>query len=300
MASGEEAPCCDWRSEVRSGGALREVELENGVNGWSAPPGGSFNVRGKDYLSKRVKVKSEECLLAPLGVDWLRSPVKLDHVLGRSDNRVMADLRKAQRKGEALKSFIFAVNLQVPGREHHSAVFYFVTEDPIPPGSLFYRFIHEDDAFRNSRFKLINRIVRGPWIVKGAVGNHAACILGKALTCNYLKGPNYLEIDVEIGSSALASTLVHLSLGYVNCVTVDMAFLVESQTEEDLPERILGAVRIAQIDMASAHPVNNDGGEKMPGVSGQQVSGFAWRKIGRGLSITGHKVDPEEEVNNHQ
>ncbi|KAJ7529011.1 hypothetical protein O6H91_15G030300 [Diphasiastrum complanatum] len=239
------------------GGSLRQVDLEQGVNGWASPPGHLFHVRGPQYFAKRLKIPSGDWLLKPLGVDWLKSTAKLDHVLARSDNRVMDALYKAHENGYGLKSFIFAVNLQVPGREHRSCVFYYVAEDPIPHGSLLYRFIHEDDSFRNSRFKLINRIVRGPWIVRATVGNHAACLLGKALTCHYLKGPNYLEIDVDIGSSTVANYILHLALGYVNSVAVDMAFLVESQSDDELPERLLGAVRISQIEMESAVSVDS-------------------------------------------
>eukprot|EP01018_Ginkgo_biloba_P040157 Gb_36093 [translate_table: standard] len=294
----------DWKEEVLQGGSLQQVELEDGVNGWSSPPGHLFQVRGANYFVKKQKVPSGEWLLKPLGVDWLKSNVKLDDILGRPDNRVMIALKKAHQNGKALKTFIFAVNLQVPGREHHSAVFYYMTEDPIPVGSLFYRFIHEDDAFRNSRFKLVNRIVKGPWIVKATVGNYAACLLGKALTCHYVKGPNYLEIDVDIGSSALASAILHLALGYVNSVTVDMGFLVESQTEEELPERLLGAVRISQMEMSSAMRLDSGIEERGINVAEiQQVSGFQWSKFSRSLSILKHghphcktgKVEAEEE-----
>lgn len=138
------------------------------------------------------------------------------------------------------------------GRDHHSAVFYFATDDPIPVGSLLYRFIHGDDAFRNQRFKIVNRIVKGPWIVKAAVGNYSACLLGKALNCHYHSGPNYLEIDVDISSSKIATAILHLALGCVTAVTIDMGFLVEAQEEEDLPERLFGAVRVCQMEMSSA------------------------------------------------
>lgn len=243
----------DWKEQVRKSGPLREVSPDTGVNGWSSPSGDVFSVRGAEYFSMKQKVPAGESLMKPLGMDWLRSSAKLDHVLARRDNRTMAALRRAQGEGRALKAFVFAVNLQVPGREQqHSAVFYYAAEDPIPPGSLFHRFVHGDDTFRNSRFKLLSRIVKGPWIVRAAVGNHTACLLGKALTCRYHRGGNYLEIDVDIGSSALASSIIHLALGYVTSVSVDMAFMVESQAEEELPERVLGAVRIQQIEMSSA------------------------------------------------
>lgn len=242
----------EWLDEVINGGSLRNVDLLSGSNGWASPPGDLFHLRAPNYFSRRQKCPSGDWLLKPAGVDWLRSPSRLDDVLGRPENRVMAALRRAQSEGKSMKSFIIAVNLQVPGRESHSAVFYFAAEDPIPPGSLLYRFVHGDDAFRNARFKIVNRIVKGPWIVKAAVGNYAACLLGRALTCNYHRGENYLEIDVDIGSSAIASAILHLALGYVTAVTIDMGFLVEAQTEEELPEKLIGAVRVAQMEMSAA------------------------------------------------
>jgi hypothetical protein len=130
------------------------------------------------------------------------------------------------------------VSLQVPGRpDAYSSVFYFAAEAPIPPDSLLGRFVYGDDAYRNARFKIVNRIVKGPWLVRATVGNYGACLLGRALTCRYHKGDDYLEIDVDIGSSAIASAILHLALGAVTSVTIDMGFLVESQSEEELPEK---------------------------------------------------------------
>ncbi|GKU87430.1 hypothetical protein SLEP1_g1826 [Rubroshorea leprosula] len=242
----------DWISESINGGSLRCVDLHTGTNGWASPPGEMFSLRSKNYFTKRQKSPSGEHLLAPVGMDWIRSNGKLDNVLGRADNRVAQALRKAQSDGKSLKSFVFAVNLQIPGKDYHSAVFYYAAEDPIPSGSLLHRFINGDDAFRNHRFKIVNRIVKGPWVVKKAVGSYSACLLGKALTCNYHIGANYLEIDVDIASSAIATAILHLALGYVTSVTVDLGFLVEAQAEDELPERLIGAVRVCQIDMSSA------------------------------------------------
>lgn len=245
-------PSDDWLQEAVDGGSLRRVDLHEGTNGWASPPGDTFFLRGPDFFSRRKKIPSGNWLLLPAGVDWLRSTHRLDNVLGRPDNRVSAALRRAQSFGRSLKSYIIAVNLQIPGRDCYSAVFYFASNDLIPDGSLLHRFIHGDDAFRNSRFKIVNRIVKGPWIVKAAVGNYAACLLGRALVCNYHKGENYLEIDVDIGSSALARAMLKLALGCVTSVTIDMGFAVEAQAEDELPEKLIGAVRIAQIEMSAA------------------------------------------------
>ncbi|CAL5421833.1 unnamed protein product [Camellia sinensis] len=247
------AAAADWRAEAINGGSIKHVDLHTGTNGWASPPGDLFFLRSKNYLTNKQKSPSGSWLLQPAGFDWLRSPTKLDNILSRPDNRVMNALRTSQSQGEYLKTFLLAVNLQVPGRDHqHSAVFYFSTDDPIPSGSLLHRFVDGDDSFRNQRLKIVSRIVKGPWIVKAAVGNYSACLLGKALTCNYHRGSNYLEIDVDMGSSAIASAILRLALGYVTAVTVDMGFVVESQTEDELPERLLGAVRVCQMETSLA------------------------------------------------
>ncbi|GAU17677.1 hypothetical protein TSUD_07390 [Trifolium subterraneum] len=250
----------DWITEAVNGGSLRHVDLNTGTNGWSSPPGNLFSLRSNNYFTKRQKSPAGEYLLSPAGMDWLKSTTKLDNVLARADNRISHALRKSQAQNKSLKSFIFAVNLQIPGGKgasHHSAVFYFATNEPIQTGSLLYRFVNGDDSFRNQRFKLVNRIVKGPWIVKKAVGNHSACLLGKALTCNYHRGSNYFEIDVDIGSSAIANAILHLALGFVNSVTIDMGFVVEAEMEEELPERLIGAVRVCQMEMSSATVVDS-------------------------------------------
>ena len=48
---------------------------------------------------------------------------------------------------------------QVPGKTHYNLSMYFVADKPIQPGSLLDQFANGDDAFRNSRFKLIPSIV---------------------------------------------------------------------------------------------------------------------------------------------
>jgi hypothetical protein len=256
-----------WREEAVSGASLRQVDLERGANGWASPPGDLFHLRARGYFSA-------EWLLRPAGVDWLRSHSRLDHVLARDDIPVAAAFRRARLRKDPSAHFLLAVNLQVPGRpDAYSAVFYFAAEAAIPAESLLGRFVHGDDAYRNARFKIVNRIVKGPWLVRATVGNYAACLLGRALTCRYHGGDGYLEIDVDIGSSAIASAILHLALGAVTSVTIDMGFLVESQSEEELPERLFGAVRIAQMEMGAAKYVETAPDDVVPD-AGRAGAGF--------------------------
>jgi hypothetical protein len=140
---------------------------------------------------------------------------------------------------------------QVPAKPHYSLVMYFVADKPIQPGSLLDHFANGDDAFRNSRFKLIPSIVEGYWMVKRAVGTKA-CLLGKAVTCSYLRKDNFLEIDVDIGSSSVARNVVGFVLGYAECVVVDLAILIEAKSAHELPEYLLGTMRINRIKIESA------------------------------------------------
>ncbi|XP_052297629.1 protein ENHANCED DISEASE RESISTANCE 2-like isoform X1 [Citrus sinensis] len=152
----------------------------------------------------------------------------------------------ASEKG--LFSLIF--NLQVPGLTHYSMVFYFVTRQLVM-GSLLQRFVDGDDEFRNSRLKLIPSVPEGSWIVRQSVGS-TPCLLGKAGYCNYIRGPKYLEIDVDIGSSTVANGVLGLVVGVITTLVVDMAFLVQANTTDELPERLIGAVRVSHMELKSA------------------------------------------------
>jgi hypothetical protein len=84
--------------------------------------------------------------------------------------------------------------LQVPSKEHYSAIAYFISYNKFEEGSVGDRFLKGDDAFKNTRLKLIANISEGPWIVKKAVGEQAICILGRSLTCRSHSHLSYFSI----------------------------------------------------------------------------------------------------------
>ncbi|MQL87875.1 hypothetical protein Taro_020426 [Colocasia esculenta] len=149
--------------------------------------------------------------------------------------------------------FILVINLQVPAKPNYSLVLYYAAQRPVKKDSLLGRFANGSDIFRDARFKLIPSIVEGYWMVKRAVGTKA-CLLGKAVTCRYLRQDNFLEIDVDIGSSSVARSIINLVLGYVTSLVVDLAILIEAKEEKELPEYILGTVRLKRIKPDSALP----------------------------------------------
>jgi hypothetical protein len=66
--------------------------------------------------------------------------------------------RIGQQADESTDKFVFAVNIQVPGSRHFSIVYYYVLQYPVDEKSLFGRFIHGTNQFRNSRLKLIPNV----------------------------------------------------------------------------------------------------------------------------------------------
>ncbi|KAL7188011.1 hypothetical protein ACSBR1_037951 [Camellia fascicularis] len=123
----------------------------------------------------------------------------------------------------------------VPGSTHYSMIFYFVMKELVP-GSLLQRFVDGDDEFRNSRLKIIPSVPNGSWIVCQSVGS-TPCLLAKAVDCNYIRGPN---------------GVLGLVIGVITTLVVDMAFLLQANTANELPEQLIGAVRVSHIELSSA------------------------------------------------
>ncbi|CAK9166040.1 unnamed protein product [Ilex paraguariensis] len=68
--------------------------------------------------------------------------------------------------------------------------------------------------------------------------------------------PVYIfQIDVDIGSSSVARGVIGLVLGYITSIVVDLAILIEAKEEAELPEYILGTVRLNRLRVNSAVPL---------------------------------------------
>ncbi|GKU95885.1 hypothetical protein SLEP1_g9184 [Rubroshorea leprosula] len=223
-------------------GNLRRDDRDNGRDCWKISDGNNFRVRSKNFCYDKSKVPAGKHLMDLLAVDWFKDTKRMDHVARRQGCAAQV----ASEKG----LFSLVINLQVPGSTHYSMVFYFVTKELLP-GSLLQHFVDGDDEFRNSRLKLIPSVPKGSWIVRQSVGS-TPCLLGKAVDCNYIRSPKYLEIDVDIGSSTVANGVLGLVIGVITTLVVDMAFLVQANTTDELPERLIGAVRVSHIELSSA------------------------------------------------
>ena len=85
--------------------------------------------------------------------------------------------------------------------------------------------------------------MEGGYFVKRGVGSKPA-ILGRKIATTFHRGANYFEIQVDVGSSKVAGSIMGLVKSYATSLVIDLAFLIEAQQEDELPERILGAARM--------------------------------------------------------
>eukprot|EP01018_Ginkgo_biloba_P002076 Gb_38419 [translate_table: standard] len=214
---------------------------------WNMADPATFLIRGKHYLQDRQKFKANEPLMHMVAADWIQSDKREDDLAGRPGSFIQR--KAAQGEGE----FFFIVNIQVPGSTTYSLALYYMMDCPVEGFPLLDKFVKGDDSFRNSRFKLIPYISKGSWIVKQSVGK-TACLVGQALEINYFSGKNYLELDINIGSSSVAKGVVNLVLGYLSKLVIEMAFLIQANTEDELPEFLLGTCRLNHLDVSESVP----------------------------------------------
>ncbi|XAR72119.1 hypothetical protein NMG60_11018640 [Bertholletia excelsa] len=227
------------------GATLTKDPSCNSACSWTTADPSSFLIRGASYLQDRQKIKAKSTLMQLVAADWLKSDKREDDISSRPGGIVQ---KYAAQGGH---QFFFVVNIQVPGTTTYGLVLYFMTESPLEENPLLEHFVNGDDAHRNSRFKLIPYISKGSWIVKQSVGKKA-CLVGQALEVHYYRGQNYLELEVDVGSSQVARGVCNLVLGYLNNLVIELAFLIQANTEEELPECLLGTCRLNHLDASKA------------------------------------------------
>uniref|UniRef100_M4BK07 START domain-containing protein n=1 Tax=Hyaloperonospora arabidopsidis (strain Emoy2) TaxID=559515 RepID=M4BK07_HYAAE len=231
---------------------------------WSEPSAAGFMVRGPQYLTSRAKVPSARQVFRLVNVELFKSNEAIEHIGVSSFVKDEFDHLDASNPAVEDRPFIFIINFMLPGPPHHSLVLYFAVVDPLElqKNSVFADLCHDvlrgpDDELRTQRIKLIPRVVQGTWSIREGVGTTPA-ILGTKVYQEYYRGKNYLEVDYDIGSSIVATGILNMLLGYSRDLIIDLAFVIEAQSVLELPERVLGTVRLDCIDLSHAVPFTKE------------------------------------------
>lgn len=246
-------------------------------NCWSEPDPATFQVRGDKYLQDKKKMASGEFMFPVRGVDLFLTDTCPENV--GSNSSVFG--------GRLREKPTFLINFRLPWGV---LIFYFEIPEKFVP---FLRACYEDDfdkstlpelgpmsaadrtvcrflmknmAHKNKTLKIVPVVVAGPWVVKSVVGGKPA-IVGNKLPINYLYAPAkddkacYLEADLDIVASSAARGILSVARTYTQDLTIDLGFVIQGNTEDELPEQMLVGCRLHGVDplnAASMPPMKDD------------------------------------------
>jgi len=233
----------------------REGDKASTRNTFSAPPGADFKVRDHGYLQAKSrqgkKTPSEEPAYSIAGINVFTSKQSLEHAATKVDS--LKNLLENHRKSDGQPEFlIFTWLFKAAFKNEFTAVVHLfrrTRENSCEENSFeraFARFLKCPDAVKKQKLKFVFVVREAPVTVRTsirAMGGERPVLIGKALKTSYFHGENYLEVDMDVGSSKIASILNSTIMKTSGKLIVDTSWLIEAQEEDELPERLLGAVR---------------------------------------------------------
>lgn len=122
----------------------------------------------------------------------------------------------------------------------------------------FVKWLLGDTDYRNQRLKLIPYIAEGPWVVRNLVTGRPTLIGTKLPVSYHLQcddgAPPLLTATLDIGPSisATAKKIVSVCRRYMSALTVDIGLVIQGEEQSELPEQMLGSVRVHGPDPLKA------------------------------------------------
>jgi hypothetical protein len=266
LMDGEEDPLIKSPMDLFPKGAKYGSHL----NCWSMPNHNGFSVRGPQYLTDKKKIESGEFLFPARGVDLFLTDACPENV-GTNSGIFGGALRE---KPTLIINFrlpwgVFISYFEIPERfiPFIRKRYEFDYDGPVPDVDKMSaaerctcRFLESDQETKNKTLKIVPVVVEGPWIVKSVVGGKPA-IIGNKLPVNWVyqkasKGKAlYLEADLDIVSSSAARGILSVARSHTQVLTLDLGFVVQGNSDDELPEQMLVGVRCHGIDPCTASPL---------------------------------------------
>ena len=210
-------------------------------------------LRGKGYADNKRKVKCDK--------SGLFEPIDLSiYAEGAGEKKISNVAENIPDIGRLIESnpdyLYLVVTWILPAEPHLSTVMIFrrrLDDSNTNKDCLLTRFIEGNNSFRKERFKFIPYIQRCPAIIRKGItllGGERPTLLCKKISCKFFRGKNYLELDVNISSSSAARGLSGMMLPTMKKVSIIFAFTLEGRCDKELPEELLGAISVTNVDVA--------------------------------------------------
>jgi len=241
----------EWWSGQKAG----ESGAPKVTNTWAELDASLTKLRSATYLDDKVKQPSGEGMYVAIGMESLRSgSVPLAHAAERVAH-LKSYIASFDANKDGLPEFV-VVTWRMPGPPHTAVVALFRRNPKVPstdPGfKAFREFCDGDEDTKNRLLKFIPAFVQAPVVVTGSIsglGGLRPVIIAKRIATHFYKGPKHIEISLDIGSSRVASSIRGIVVGAATKMIIDLAFTIEGQKVEHLPERVLLSQRYYHFDL---------------------------------------------------
>jgi len=262
---------------------------ENKFGTWEEGDATLFWVRGPTYQEDLEKIPATGPVMKLVHLDLYQGPKEQLHVFPKMRETLPPDvgLLNAQREFYVILNFLVRNKDKTLDKKKKSKVeswinwiFYFALpkgarEDPENERFFlcFDAFLNGDEKERNHRVKSILCVAEGPWIVKTAIGGGkdgthkgvTPTLVGEKVTTSYFQGDDYIEIGYNTAIDAVAVTSAKLAFQHSQKLVVDFGLVMQGETPEELPEKIMGVVRCSNfiINEADIFPGTEKGSYKV-------------------------------------
>ncbi|RHY02775.1 hypothetical protein DYB36_010364, partial [Aphanomyces astaci] len=176
------------------------------------------------------------------------------------------EYKKSKKKEVAIVEYgkidCIAQHVNVPPSVGNSRLFILHAQALRTPDSpathLLARFLNASDPSILDRFKVIAQVVNEAdcgvtgYTKKLLTKNNGTPVLTRPQHRMY-HTPAYTEVDVDVHVfSLVARTGIHALVDKTAGMLIDVAFVLQGESEDELPEQVLGVCRLVRVDLSKA------------------------------------------------
>jgi len=243
-------------------------------NCWSEPSHTIFDIRGHNYLvDPKNKIQSGPYLFTARGADLiLTNNDESGPRTGIAEKYTTLLAGHARSTPTFIINFIFdwgiLVNyFQIPAMyvsflraRYEGSNQDLPAMDTLQPHErAIVGFLVGSDDHRNATMKLIPKCPEGPWAVRQLVNGKPA-LIGKRLPTQYNYYPatddgkaECFEADLDTRETdRVGKKAISLCRRYLTTVTLDVGIVIEGTNTSELPEQMLGCIRVHRLDSKMA------------------------------------------------